>query len=107
VVPVGLALPKKIIQAIRDILDRSIVRGERIREKIVAKGLKDQQRALNERIGADQILIVPDNLPAQGWEARDDAADYESEDPKPSSLRIPSQLVAPGCGGRGLGEIRI
>jgi hypothetical protein len=58
-----VGVPKEIIKDEGDILNRSVVGRERIQKQVVAERFQDKERALNERIVARKILVVPNSLP--------------------------------------------
>jgi hypothetical protein len=55
-------VPKKVIKDIRDRLDRPIMACVGIREKIVPKCFKNEDRTLDKRIVVDQRDVIPKEL---------------------------------------------
>ena len=51
---VGIAIPEKIIDDEREILHRSVMRGEEIGKEIVTKRFEDEKRTLNERVVSNE-----------------------------------------------------
>ena len=58
-------IPKEVIKNVRDILDRSVMRRERIQKQIMSERFGNKDRTLNEWIVVREILVVPDALTLQ------------------------------------------
>jgi hypothetical protein len=57
-----ICVPKVIIEDERDVLERSIMGGERIQEQVMSKCFENKEWALYKRIVVGKILVVPDPL---------------------------------------------
>ena len=59
---VAFGVPNQVIENIGEILDWPVVPSVRIGKEIMAERFQDQERALDQRIVASQIDIVPDEI---------------------------------------------
>jgi hypothetical protein len=61
--PVKVAVPKKIVGHVGEVLDRPVMPRVGIQKKIMPKGLEDQNRTLDELVCSNQIVVIPYKLP--------------------------------------------
>src|SRR5258708_7390656 len=104
--PVRISIPNQVIENVGDVLDRPIMRRKGIEKEIVPETLQDKERALDERIVARQVLIVPDELPLEGREMHRKPKQRENNAAHPGALEqrscFPEQrlISSAGCGRR-------
>src|SRR3954468_23463334 len=92
---VGIGVPKKVVEEIGDVLDRTVMAGKRLQEKIMAEALQDQEWAFDERIFQREILVIPNPLPGQAASPDQKADDKKGCIPQPIRPEITGQSSSP------------
>jgi hypothetical protein len=81
-----VGVPKEIIKDERDILNRSIMGGERIQKQVMAERFENKEWTLNERIVAREIMVVPNPLALQSRCVNENSGEPDNERAKPVAL---------------------
>ena len=84
-----IRIPEKVIENIRNILDRPIMRGQGVEEQKVTERFRNQNRALNKRIVVRQILIIPNPLALQSGRMNQNRNGDENNAAKPIRVSQP------------------
>ena len=75
------------------------MRAERIEKEVMSKSFEGENRALDERIVARQVIVVPDELPLQRWQMHSEPERGDDETAQPGTLK---KINRPNESGRGL-----
>jgi hypothetical protein len=67
-----VGVPKEIIDDVRDVLDRPVVRRIRIEKQMMAKRFQDKKRTFYERVSGGEVAVIPNELALKRGNMRDD-----------------------------------
>ena len=84
-----VCVPEKVIDHVGDVLDRPVMGRERVDKQIVPKRFQNEERALDKRIVAREVIIVPNAFTLEGWRVNDDRGDRQTNHAQP----IPAQII--------------
>src|ERR1043166_1149593 len=93
-VAVRVGVPKKVIEEVGDILNRTVMAGIRLQKKVMSKAFQDQERALDERIRQRKVLIVPDSLAGQAAGPDQEADDKDDCITQPIGTEVTAENAA-------------
>src|SRR4030081_3759899 len=101
--PVRIGVPNQVIENVGDVLDWPVMGRKGIEKEIVPKTLQDKERALDERIVARQVQVVPDQLSLERREMHREPKQRENDAARPGALEqrgcFPEQraISSAGC----------
>ena len=96
--PVEVPVPDYVIKNVGDVLNRPVMRGIRFREKMMTKNLKDKEGAFDECVCPRQVIVVPDRLALQCWEAHEKAGQTKEDTTNPLLFQVGPDASEEGRG---------
>lgn len=85
---IKVAVPEKVVGHVRKILHRPVVHGKGVQEEIMTKRFQSEDRALNEWVCSNEIIIVPHQLSLERGNSDDETNQDQEQTMNPRLLKV-------------------